>query len=196
MVDIVQYKKVKFEDTPEKLIYTGATVGSVTTGGWHKSGGFQSKEMGNSGKVNLVYYYEHNNKMIPAEIKTIILSDDLVKAAKSSKIKEYLDGNSLTIVGKMADTDAAVAAMQLGHKDYAFNIMEGAKVAALPTYEKCRAIVDWLSAGAPSVGQEKKTVNKKGILIGCVAAAVLLGSINHSTASAQGQAQHKCQEQG
>ena len=152
IMDIAPYKKVKYGETPEKLVYTGATVGGVTTGGWHKSGGFYGREMGNSGKVELIYYYESKNKIIPTKVKKIKLSGDLLKLAQSARIKEYLDGDSFIIVREKANTNAAVAAMQLGHKDYAFNIMEEAQIAALPTYEKCSAILNWLSASSRSVG--------------------------------------------
>ena len=181
ILEIVPYKRVKYGETPEKLVYTGATVGGVTTGGWHKTGGFYGQDVGKSGKVQLVYFKESENKMIPSEVKKIVLSESVLKEAKSSSIKEYLDGNTIVIMREPANTDAAVAAMKLGHKDYAFNIMEDAKIAALPTYEKCRAIIDWLSDVAPSVGQQKTTnktaVNKKPIIIGCIVVAVLLGSI-------------------
>ena len=41
---IQPYRKTQYGYSPEKLIYTGATVGGVTTGGWHKSGGFYARD--------------------------------------------------------------------------------------------------------------------------------------------------------
>ena len=142
---IVEYKKTEFGHTPEKLVYTGATVGGVTTGGVHKSGGYYAQEGRKSGKFNLYYRNDNGTSMVDVPVERIKLSPELAEEARASQIREYVKGTKIFLFDKIEMTTEAVMAMKAGHKDYAFNLHEQAKVDASPTYEKCISIVNWLS---------------------------------------------------
>jgi len=145
VLGIQPYTRTEYGYTPEKLVYTAVTVGGITTGGVQKTGGHYAREAGKTGKASIIYTYKSGTKLVNATVEKIILSKDLTDAAKSSDINTYLDGSTIVLMHKRADTDAAVAAMQLGHRDTAFNIMEQSKINAMSSYEKCMSIVNWLS---------------------------------------------------
>ena len=180
---IQPYRKTQYGYSPEKLIYTGATVGGVTTGGWHKSGGFYARDRGNTGKVRLYYYYESDNKFVTSELERIELSPELARQAQSSNIAQYLSGNTIVIRHPVKNMDAAVGAMQLGYKDMAFNIIEDAKIAASPTIDKVRDIINWLAIYDPNARKSPEEVKaakekakkavKRTLLIAVIAAALI-----------------------
>lgn len=79
------------KDVPDKLIYTGATVGGVTTGGFHtQKGGIAITSMKKNGKYNLCY------KLIPSyeyqdnSITFIELTDSDFKKFQETRINHLI----------------------------------------------------------------------------------------------------------
>lgn len=190
---IQPYRKTEYGYTSEKLIYTGATVGGVTTGGWHKSGGFYARDRGSTGKVRLYYYYESDGKFITSELERIELSPELAQQARASDIARYMSGNTIVIRHPVDNMDAAAGAMQLGYREVAFNIIENARIAASPTMEKVRDIINWLAIYDPAprepsdaerrAAEEKSRKIKKlalivtPIAVAAIALCVIIGNI-------------------
>lgn len=76
-----------------KMVYTGATVGGVTTGGWHEEKAYYSQEVSDSGKSKLKFKGKDGGT-----IKKIILTADLIASAKQqSDIKQFLKDDTLEL---------------------------------------------------------------------------------------------------
>ena len=145
MEDNYGYKK-------EKYVYTGASVGGVTMGGVHKTGGNYIEAVKTS-KVQLMFYSCDPAKKSTLYDKNIVRkirlsSDDLIKKAQESPISKYLK-NDCIIVEKEIDNkrlnSALLTAAQVGNMNMAGNFNECAKTETMPTKEKCDAIIEWLS---------------------------------------------------
>ena len=148
---IEDYKGTNYGYEEEKYVYTGATVGGVTMGGIHKTGGNYAEGYKTS-KVQLFYHYFNKEKKIYENsiIKRIeLLDESLVKQAKNSSIKKYLIDNYFVIEEK-EDTqklnNAIMTASRIGDNNMALNFMNAAKVETLSTKEKCTEIINWLSS--------------------------------------------------
>lgn len=136
-----------FGHTPEKLVYTSATVGGVTTGGFHKTGGDYAYSR-NSGRCKLFYLVATNNKVSECEVHRIVLSNELANEAKTSKIKDYLNGNTIVVMQEVSSAafSAAREAMHSGHKHAAMNLVSDAEAVAAPSVKMVRDIARWLAA--------------------------------------------------
>ena len=137
----------------EKLIFTSATVGGVTTGGVEKVGGYGTEKK-KTDKCNLVYQYvdPKNNQTKKVYVTAIQLSESLRKSAKLSKIKEYLDGNSLIVVTPLVSSEKEKQAyLNLhrisggGYSTHLANLEEDDRIRTLPTLQKCNDIISWIS---------------------------------------------------
>ena len=76
----VEYVHTKKE--PDKLVYTSATVGGITTGGFHVQSGNTSYYTSNSGKFAVAYC--PNNSVHGSPAIEIFLSEQIYNAAKKS----------------------------------------------------------------------------------------------------------------
>lgn len=82
-------REVFKEEIPDKLVYTGATVGGVTTGGFHvQKGGTVYKSGEKTGTCSLIYKYPHieNDNTCHEDIDYLQLSDALMREAQASPI--------------------------------------------------------------------------------------------------------------
>ena len=144
----IKIKKVynaEYGYEPEKYVYTGVTVGGVTTGGIHKEDSYNYvSNVSNTGR----YMLECGDK----SFFKIKLSRDLLKEAKKSYINKYLDGNIIRVYGFNDDekpecSDSAVksAMNYLNTSDMrSFNALNAELKKGYPTYEKCNAILNWM----------------------------------------------------
>lgn len=124
---------------PEEYVYTGATVGGVTTGGIHKQGGYEyiSGEA-KTGKYQLQYNGQYISK--------IQLTDELFREAKNSRIKNYLDYSKKQILmnEEVKASDTVRFAMNSGNMTAARDMYMREMKAGFPTYEKAKSILDWI----------------------------------------------------
>lgn len=137
----------------EKLIFTSATVGGVTTGGVDKVGGYGTEKK-KTDKYNLIYQYVDykSDQTKKVYVTAIQLSDSLRKSAKLSKVKEYLDGNCLNVVMPLVSSEkekqAYVNLHRIrggGYSTHLANLEEDDKIRTLPTLQKCNDIISWIS---------------------------------------------------
>lgn len=137
----------------EKLIFTSATVGGVTTGGVDKVGGYGTEKM-KTDKYNLIYEYldPKDNLIKKGIVKRINLSDNLLEKAKNSKIKNYLDGKNIIVVTPLVSSEKEMQAyLKLhqisggGYTTHIANLQEDDKIKTLPTAQKCSDIINWIS---------------------------------------------------
>ena len=136
----------------EKYVYTGATVGGISMGGIHKTGGHYYKQNKTS-KVQFVYYFydpQKNNHLY--NIKKIRLNNkELIEKAEKSSIRRYLKNDCIMIEEEISAEDlkklkdSMVSAADAGNMNMARNINSYITTESLPTKEKCIAIINWLS---------------------------------------------------
>lgn len=129
------------------LVYTGATVGGVTMGGFHVEGGDYNAHVSRSGKFRLVHIHPIADTRSP--IEKIVLPTHLVETAKQdSVLRQFLKGDTLLLfydvpldetmseLTKFAaashDTTVALSAAQRAHTNKQL------------TKEDCNYIRDWL----------------------------------------------------
>lgn len=147
-----EYKASNWGYEEEKYVYTGASVGGITMGGVHKTGGNYIEKI-NSNKCQLMcMFYDDDTKCIDhGVVKKIKLSDEsLVLKAQKSRIKKYLKNDCIIVEEKINEkglNNALLVASRIGDMNMAGNFRESAILETLPTREKCRAIVNWLIAG-------------------------------------------------
>lgn len=80
ILDFHESHELYVNNTPDKLIYTGATVGGVTTGGFHvQKGGISVSTGAGTGKwfVSHEYASMFNNKPWPSTVSHMVLSEQL-----------------------------------------------------------------------------------------------------------------------
>lgn len=108
------YVSTRVGYTPEKLIFTSATVGGVTTGGVDKVGGYGTEQK-STDRYNVFFTYVSSEKdeLKEVEVKKIALSDELLEQAKKSNIKKYLNGNKIIIVEPLVSSEDKKARMHI-----------------------------------------------------------------------------------
>ena len=113
--------------SPEKYIYTGVTVGGITTGGVSKVGGYGTKAVKN-GRYNLELVNQRGGT-----IQRIKLTPKLSQKARESVVAQYLSeqGDEIIVV---LPYDSKINGKEVG----VFSPERR------PTYEKCKDILNWL----------------------------------------------------
>ena len=84
------HREVFFKEVPDKIVYTGATVGGITTGGFHiQKGGTVYTEGNKTGKYSLYYRYASmlNNEPYSEVVSFLSLSDELMKEAEETGLQ-------------------------------------------------------------------------------------------------------------
>ncbi len=92
-LELIKLTDTNYHYNEEKLVYTSATVGGITTGGFHVEGGDYSKQQYSTGKYaisNCIAHKEVENICI----NEIYLNSDLLAKAKESSLEKYIDGKS------------------------------------------------------------------------------------------------------
>ena len=90
---IIQLSASNYHYNEEKLVYTGATVGGVTMGGFHVEGGDYSVQKYLTNKYAIACHIT-TNEVEDVQINEIYLNSDLLKKAKDSNLKQYIVGRS------------------------------------------------------------------------------------------------------
>lgn len=144
LLRIVDDKNYTISYKPEEYIYTSATVGGITTGGVTKIGGYNYvSNVQKTGKYQLRYAGK--------TVERIVLTKELRKQAKNSQIAEYLnaDGN-IEVISSVASSRTQLLMSGLNSSVNMKTVenslaIDRSKGYGYPTYEKCIAIMNWLS---------------------------------------------------
>lgn len=150
IISIKPFLDTKYHYNEEKLVYTGATVGGITTGGFHIEGGDYSKNHSWTGKYLLTC------QIIESSVENyafdeIYLNSDLLNKAKQSKMKQYIKGrtNHLVLFHKLSQETSQNlgTATLLGDAslDGAYNKMLNIATTEMSlTKKECEEIKDWI----------------------------------------------------
>ena len=137
----------KYDYTPEKLTYTSATVGGITTGGIHKTESKITPHAAGSGAFYIKYYY--TPECIDITVNKIVLSSSLAEKASKSKVGKYLTNNCFVIVKEKEESNTAGALYNLlDSKEGSTLVMNALSVEETSRYsshEKCQEIISWLT---------------------------------------------------
>ena len=139
-IESIQHTNYKYNDP--KLVYTGATVGGVSMGGFHVEGGDYTKQVSDSGKFRLMY-----QGLLP--IKKIYLTSQLLaEAEKDPVVSKFLDGGELDLrywgrVNK-AWSDSAIYAASRGDVQLLQYANQQANLDTYLSREDCVYVSQWL----------------------------------------------------
>lgn len=145
---VKDYKRRNYSEVPAKLVYTGATVGGITTGGVHLSGGYTSVANGiKSGKCVLLYSWYDGQEVQTGEVETIAVSDGSNDNYNGLKISKYVRKGKIIVVDNKAKTKMAGLLVHLNMSTKSattLNMHEDAVIEDYPSEEKCLEIVSWI----------------------------------------------------
>ena len=151
VLKVESIQKVEYKYNPAKVTYTGATVGGVTTGGFHTTNASYSEiPTGNSGRAYIKAKYPAKSPYL----KEIILStDELVESAKhNTTVSKFLKENKLILKyenekTKLTDSENYVLreAISKGDQGLQYGITQRAYLEQQLTISDCNQIISWLS---------------------------------------------------
>lgn len=175
-IKVKQYTKRYTKYNPSKTIYTSATVGGVTTGGFHQTQAtISSVGAGGSGGYYLQAKAPKKDEVLEDEylmLKSIRLSANLVDEAKKDKrVSHLLQGNELVLRRKNKDTELTpeekeilARAIRAGDIATQENITERAFAAQFLTKEECNNVLEWLCGdGAEDTVQSGKSQTQSAV---------------------------------
>lgn len=139
---------------PEQLIYTGATVGGVSMGGFHTQEAYISEKYKSSGKYGLylpfekpdVPYYDNESKT-NIKIDEIYLSESLSKRVPQ-ELRGFLKGQKLVLMHKnVSDNSKFIldAAIKSGNQMAYHKALQDCYFETQLTKSECRSISNWIS---------------------------------------------------
>ena len=139
-VKIVNDKNISVGYEPEKLHYGSVSVGGVTTGGFYKTGGYNT--FSSSGKSGYVYldYLGHM-------IRYIQLDNQLYELAQGSSIAAYLNGSKqIQVVNpvSLSIDDVKGVFDSSGHLGAGANTVMQKSKQGYPSHQKCWEILHWI----------------------------------------------------
>lgn len=133
---------------PANYVYTGATVGGVTTDGITKTGDYTSLDGYATDKYRLVYREKPDSS--GTTITKIKLADKtwLEDARKHKEVSQFLQGDTLELVHKNAkdkysSEDIAIAIKQ-GNMSLAAQLLQYNTEAHSLNKSECQAVLSWL----------------------------------------------------
>lgn len=135
LLQVGRAKITNYKQIDPKLVYTGATVGGISVGGFHLEEGGYRNQILQTDTFQLIYKDPLTEEKYPLDI--IDLSEDCLNSAKKDpKIKKLVTGNSLCLTNSRGNestwskfTTAAVLSQDLAKANY------GAQQASLEKYQ-------------------------------------------------------------
>jgi len=130
-----------YRTKPKEYIYTGVTVGGITTGSVSEVGGYRYIAGSQKTEKCIVTFFDSGI------ISRIQLTDELFQQAKNSKIAKYLDEDKKQIVvyGTYTPSQSLNHLKSSGDINLYTTQREIEASAAIPEYKKCIAIKDWVA---------------------------------------------------
>lgn len=134
---------------PSKIVYTGATVGGVHTGGFHDAGNYYTLDGTSTNKYHLIYKGLGVTSEDYCPIKQIKLDRSLVEAAKENPvISRYLNADgTLTLSNNVASkySEHVGTAVKHGNVDLVMQLAKADYFNQQLSKEQCKAIKNWIS---------------------------------------------------
>lgn len=151
LLKFVEAYKTTTQYNASKLVYTSATVGGVTTGGFHTTqASLSDKYEGSSGRYLPIVKLRDGTEMT---VEDMVLTPEMVIDVRNyPEISKFLRGNTLHLRYSTPETNLTpeekeVLRRAIQNKDYATqnNITQRAFHASLLTKEDSTAIKNWIS---------------------------------------------------
>ena len=151
ILKIDQIMKTHTQYHGPELVYTGATVGGIHTGGFHvNKAHLTEKSLGGSGKY---YLYIHIDDYAQLAVVQIYLTEAMIEQARNDeRVSKFLQGNKLCLWHSGNDTQFTnTEKMMLNNavntNDYAaqLNFSQRASLAKQLTYDECIDVINWIS---------------------------------------------------
>lgn len=136
-------------DHPAELVYTGATVGGVHTGGFHVEEAYTSSR--NIGSDRYVIWFTSGEDAFI--VKQVVLFDDaLIREAKAHpQLRQFLQGDTLVLKYKDSqcqmdalERGAVDSAMRRGDTTAAKNVAMRAIMASYMKRNDAKAVLNWM----------------------------------------------------
>lgn len=152
VIDLVMLKPYtadSYSQTPVEIVYTGATVGGVSTGGFHVQGGDLVRDELRTNRFEFRYWVPEDDDGRSWEAKRvseIVLTKELTEKAKNSIwVKDYLnkDGNLMIEVDPTISAETALL-YKHGKTGYAVNSYNRDLTSRFPDAEKCERLIDFM----------------------------------------------------
>lgn len=148
---IQRVHKVHYDFEPSKLVYTGATVGGITTGGLHTTQAhYKEVSEGTSGKAMLIAKFSDGET---ETIEIIHLANEklVAEAANDPRVSRFLKGNDLVLKysdekSELTDDEKYVLKKAIAENNTAMQryITQRAFLATQLTTEECKNIKRWI----------------------------------------------------
>lgn len=149
-ITLSAYNPSLYSTTPKRLVYTGATVGGITTGGFHTVGGDTVNMSVSTDRIEMKFYdiflWRDEIEWKQSVIERIDLMPDLYEKAKKSKVGKYLDGDRHSIIVKEKNKVSYAAALlhRAGNAEASVNQFTMDNIDTYPDAEKCAAIMEFI----------------------------------------------------
>ncbi len=143
-IKVKKYTGTYEQFNPSKTIYTGATVGGITTGGFHQTKAYYSTQvMRTSGH----YLYAKVDE--PFTIEKVKLSPELIEEAKQDeRVKKFLRGNTLILNHEnqmsSAEADVIKNAISTGNISLSGYMLQKSYDKSLLSYKECQDVLEWI----------------------------------------------------
>lgn len=149
VLEINESRDYTIEEHPAELVYTSATVGGITTGGFHVNEAYRTESVG--GKLG-TYYITLRGWQDSTIVNKVRIQSDMVDSARANPIvREFLDGTTLILKHNVAfnvPDDIKKAAMEYnkaGRFDMAAKLLRPYNSVCKLTKEECEAVIAWMS---------------------------------------------------
>lgn len=151
-------RDITFKDNPAELVYTSATVGGITTGGFHVNPATRTETVGGKTGGYGIYlrtYDAGGTRYV--RLKKILIQPDMLQSAKDHPVvSKYLDGDKINLESKAIRTipsnirSAVDAALKQHRWDIAAKLSR--PYLSYVTKEECKAIIAWLTDSTGDAG--------------------------------------------
>ena len=143
------YTAGSFSQTPVEIVYTGATVGGVSTGGFHTQGGDLVRTEYSTDRFEFRYWVQEDDEGRSWEAKRvseICLSKELKEQAKNNVlVKDYLDNYGNILIEVDPTVSAATGLLyKHGKTGYAVNSYNHDLISKFPDINKCERIINFM----------------------------------------------------
>lgn len=137
------------QEHPAELVYTSATVGGITTGGFHINEAYRTESLGGKTGTYSIYLRRANTNY---RLTNIGLQPDMIESAsKHPVVSQFLDGDTLRLKHNVAINvpanvrEEAMKYNKVGRYDVAAKLLRPYKSARELTREECEAVIAWMS---------------------------------------------------